>query len=177
MAQNVIINGVTYQNVPEVDIPKSGGGTAKFFDTTGASVAAGDLLTGKTAGGGTVLETVFDQGLGHLIQRIHLDMHQFMDNDFFDVFLIRGHSVQQQDRFPVIAVNLKIPGFPPFRIFNEFQLHIPGGGDPELADIFLKQSGYFFPVHFLFLHMIGNGLYTSCTIISKAYDSVKREEK
>lgn len=51
MAQNVIINGVTYQNVPEVDIPKSGGGTAKFFDTTGANVAAGDLLTGKTAYG------------------------------------------------------------------------------------------------------------------------------
>lgn len=51
MAQNVIINGVTYQSVPEVDIPKSGGGTAKFFDTTGASVAAGDLLTGKTAFG------------------------------------------------------------------------------------------------------------------------------
>ena len=31
MAQNVVINGVTYQNCPEVDIPKSGGGTAKFF--------------------------------------------------------------------------------------------------------------------------------------------------
>lgn len=28
MAQNVIINGVTYSNVPEVDIPKSGGGSA-----------------------------------------------------------------------------------------------------------------------------------------------------
>lgn len=27
MAQNVIINGVTYQNVPEVDIPKNGGGS------------------------------------------------------------------------------------------------------------------------------------------------------
>jgi len=51
MAQNVIINGVTYQNVPEVDIPKSGGGTAKFFDTAGANVAAADLLTGKTAYG------------------------------------------------------------------------------------------------------------------------------
>lgn len=51
MAQNVIINGVTYSNVPEVDIPKSGGGTAKFYDTTGANVAAGDLLTGKTAFG------------------------------------------------------------------------------------------------------------------------------
>lgn len=51
MAQNVIINGVTYQNVPEVDIPKSGGGTAKFFDTAGASAAAADILTGKTAFG------------------------------------------------------------------------------------------------------------------------------
>lgn len=29
MAQNVVINGVTYSNVPEVDMPKSGGGTAK----------------------------------------------------------------------------------------------------------------------------------------------------
>lgn len=53
MAQNVIINGVTYQNVPEVDIPKSGGGTAKFYDTASANVAAGDLLTGKTAFGAT----------------------------------------------------------------------------------------------------------------------------
>lgn len=51
MAQNVIINGVTYQSVPEVDIPKSGGGTAKFYDTAAADAAAGDLLTGKTAYG------------------------------------------------------------------------------------------------------------------------------
>lgn len=51
MAQNVIINGVTYSNVPEVDIPKSGGGTAKFYDTSGANAAAGDILSTKTAFG------------------------------------------------------------------------------------------------------------------------------
>lgn len=51
MAQNVIINGVTYADVPEVDIPKSGGGTAKFFDTASSDVAAGDILAGKTAYG------------------------------------------------------------------------------------------------------------------------------
>ena len=51
MAQNVVINSVTYSNVPEVDIPKSGGGTAKFYDTTGADAAAGDILSGKTAFG------------------------------------------------------------------------------------------------------------------------------
>ena len=51
MAQNVIINGVTYQNVPEVDIPKSGGGTAKFFDTASADITSADVLTGKTGYG------------------------------------------------------------------------------------------------------------------------------
>lgn len=51
MAQNVVINGVTYQNVPEVDIPKSGSGTAKFYDTSTADAAGGDILTGKTAFG------------------------------------------------------------------------------------------------------------------------------
>ena len=51
MAQNVIINSVTYQSVPEVDIPKSGGGTAKFYDTASADISAGDVLTGKTAFG------------------------------------------------------------------------------------------------------------------------------
>lgn len=49
MAQNVIINGVTYQNVPEVNIPKVGGGTAKFMDTDDATAAATDMLSGKTA--------------------------------------------------------------------------------------------------------------------------------
>ena len=51
MAQNVVINGVTYSDVPEVDIPKQGGGTAKFYDTASASAAAGDILSGKTAYG------------------------------------------------------------------------------------------------------------------------------
>lgn len=49
MAQNVIINGVTYQTVPEVQIPKSGGGTAKFSDTSDANAVAGEILDGKTA--------------------------------------------------------------------------------------------------------------------------------
>ena len=51
MAQNVVINSVTYQNVPEVDIPKSGGGTAKFYDTSGADITSGDVLTSKTGYG------------------------------------------------------------------------------------------------------------------------------
>ena len=52
MAQNVIINGVTYQTVPEVNIPKSGGGTAKFYDISDASLNANSqLLSGVTGYG------------------------------------------------------------------------------------------------------------------------------
>jgi len=49
MAQNVIINGVTYANVPEVDIPKSTSGTAKFYDTASGDAVAANILSGKKA--------------------------------------------------------------------------------------------------------------------------------
>lgn len=46
---SVVINGVSYSAVPEVDIPRSGSGTAKFYYTGDANAASADLLTGKTA--------------------------------------------------------------------------------------------------------------------------------
>ena len=58
MAENVIINGITYQNVPEVDIPKVGGGTAKFMDTSDATLSSGaQMLNGVTAYGNGVKVT------------------------------------------------------------------------------------------------------------------------
>ena len=47
MAKTVVINGVTYADTPEVDIPISGGGTAKFFETSSADITSSDVLTGK----------------------------------------------------------------------------------------------------------------------------------
>ena len=51
MAQNVVINGVTYQSVPSVQIPKSGSsGTASFYDTSDATLdSGGKMLSGNTA--------------------------------------------------------------------------------------------------------------------------------
>lgn len=51
MAQNVIINGVTYSNVPSVEIPLSPGpGTAEFVDTSDATLDSGaKMLNGVTA--------------------------------------------------------------------------------------------------------------------------------
>lgn len=51
MAKNVKINGVTYENVPQVEIPlaDNSGNSATFLDTDIASdgAAAGDILAGK----------------------------------------------------------------------------------------------------------------------------------
>lgn len=51
MAQNVIINEVQYNGVPSVDIPKQGGGTATFYDTSGANITSADVRNGKKAVG------------------------------------------------------------------------------------------------------------------------------
>ena len=48
---SVVINGVTYSSCPEVDIPKSGSGTAKFYYTGDANITSADVLTGKTGFG------------------------------------------------------------------------------------------------------------------------------
>lgn len=49
MAKNVVINGVQYSDVPQVEIPlQGGGGNAVFYDSSDASATQGDVLTGKT---------------------------------------------------------------------------------------------------------------------------------
>lgn len=51
MAQNVVINSVTYQDVPQVSIPLSGTpGTADYYDTSDATLDSGaKMLSGNTA--------------------------------------------------------------------------------------------------------------------------------
>lgn len=49
MAQNISLLGATYSAVPAVQLPKQGGGTAQFDDTTDANAMASDIATGKTA--------------------------------------------------------------------------------------------------------------------------------
>ena len=49
MSQSVVINNVTYSAVPQVEIPKSGGGgNAVFYDTASDTAASADVLATKT---------------------------------------------------------------------------------------------------------------------------------
>lgn len=47
MAQSVSLWGATYSDVPAIEVPKSGGGTASFTDVTDTTAVQSDVLTGK----------------------------------------------------------------------------------------------------------------------------------
>ena len=47
MAQNITLWGASYSDVPSVNLPKTGGGTASFTDVTDTTAAASDVATGK----------------------------------------------------------------------------------------------------------------------------------
>lgn len=47
MAQNITLLGASYPNVPAVKLPKTGGGTAIFTDTSDGNAVAGDVRNGK----------------------------------------------------------------------------------------------------------------------------------
>lgn len=52
MAQSVVINEITYSNVPKIQIPKSGGGTAEFIDVSDATLDNGNKLRNGVTGYG-----------------------------------------------------------------------------------------------------------------------------
>ena len=47
MAQNISLLGASYTDVPAVELPKTGGGTASFVDVTDTTAVASDVASGK----------------------------------------------------------------------------------------------------------------------------------
>lgn len=47
MAQNITLWGASYQDCPGIEVPKTGGGTALFTDTTPTTAIASDVASGK----------------------------------------------------------------------------------------------------------------------------------
>lgn len=56
MAQNITLLGASYSDVPAVQLPKTGGGTARFDDVSVTTATASDVASGKVfvAANGTI---------------------------------------------------------------------------------------------------------------------------
>ena len=50
---SIIINGIQYLDCPEIDVPKVGSGTAKFYDNSEANITPPDIRSGKKGGTNT----------------------------------------------------------------------------------------------------------------------------
>ena len=58
MSKNINLMGAVFSDVPAVELPQDGGGTALFYDTTDATVtASGQILDGYSAYANGVLYT------------------------------------------------------------------------------------------------------------------------
>lgn len=78
MAQNITLLGATYPDVPAVDLPKTGGGTARFIDITESGTPVYDgTTTSDTKYDALFLETV---GSGVDTVKVGLDMDLLWTN-------------------------------------------------------------------------------------------------
>lgn len=71
MAQDITLLGASYEDVPAVELPKTGGGTASFTDVTDSTVTPDDVMDGVTfyaadgtKGTGTLSNATLGQGYG-----------------------------------------------------------------------------------------------------------------
>ena len=67
MAKNITLLGASYSDVPAVNLPQTGGGTARFTDTSVTTAVESDVASGKIfikADGSTAIGTSSGGGGG-----------------------------------------------------------------------------------------------------------------
>nr|DAR37911.1 MAG TPA: hypothetical protein [Caudoviricetes sp.] len=132
MAQNVTIAGVSFENVPSVDIAKTGGGFARFVDSSDANAAASDIAKNKTAyvNGIKLVGTLESGGKSANVQQ-NVIQPNFLASGGFDV----GD--------PYVALNLSNY----LSTDNRFVLFVTGTGkiiEPETGLQKTEEEGDFF---------------------------------
>lgn len=114
MAQNIEIANAQYNDVPSIEVPKQGGGTASFVDTTDADAIASEIDMGKTAYvNGVKLTGTRSGGGGSSIPKVIQDDHLYYCGDAKDkVVIVEGNrTYYKYNGVPAIVGIGKINGY------------------------------------------------------------------
>lgn len=130
MAQNISLLGANYADVPAVNLPKTGGGTARFDDTsTNNGAAASDIANGKEAwvNGAKVIGTGSSAVLGPLtvtpstiLQEFHPDLSNLDGYDYVAV-----NPIPSQYIVPTGSMNITANGTYDVAYLAEVVVNVP----------------------------------------------------
>ena len=132
MAQNITLMGASYPDVPAVVLPKTGGGTAQFDDTTDADATAADIMTGKTAYvNGVKLTGTGSGGEDTLVMALHNQVTSVSDDTLTSIrsYGLANMSALTSVDFPNLAtINT-------YAFYNDYSLIMEGWQFPKAKTI------------------------------------------
>lgn len=80
MSANITVMGASYEDVPSVQLPKTGGGTALFSDTSGTTAIPSDVRSGKKlilSDGSEGTGTLIHDWMGDYVETVNAPFYTF----------------------------------------------------------------------------------------------------
>ena len=132
MAKDITLLGASYEDVPSVNLPQTGGGTASFFDVSGTTALPEDVSAGKyfltvegelTEGTGSPVDT--------LVERLHNRITHVEDDTLTTMpsYGLASMSALESVSFPNLQT-INTYGF-----YNDYNLEMDGWPFPKIKTI------------------------------------------
>lgn len=159
MAQNITIAGVSYPDVPSVNLAKTGGGTAEYIDATEIKCQIFEFTLATHQSSNVTLGTLNAQALAHVndtnftVAMVNLTPSSVVVNDDFRLTAQNNSNAPAQGSYPVYgsgnrkATATTVQNLPCYYPPNSTDNATGLGGLGKIwhsgATLYYKSNGYF----------------------------------